>query len=244
MMKFNKRQACSTIIIISYFLIFIGCGSKNNYFKESHNVMYFEDYNIFENKGIHQFSKKPNLGAYVEITKSGNTTKIEAYYDEVKKETLEVDFLKDSFYFFNDIYDGPKHYYSKIIGNKIIRYSYNHIRPEDFNKFDESPNYYNLVPACIEVITKDKQIIYNSEQMICKNQLNKMIPLDSIEYYAVKPFEFNLKDVKEQDLVFSIYHYDDNGELWYYNNQKDEKIKGGGIYGYPKKSPLKYGRCS
>ena len=208
----------------------------NSTLEEKTEKKYFTDYDFFSQKGVIKLDKADLEYPYFEQNQITDSTILLTLHNGFwSKEKIEVPKRDKVIYNFFDINDGPKHYFSKLTGDKLIRYGYN-LHPKEILNSKEVLPFHNLIPSSIEIITRDTFYLY-SYHCFFNEDINTMIPINEISQKIILPFEVNESDISKNCHHF-CYYYKENGELWEYNRDTNKHVKSdGGLYGF--KSPFK-----
>ena len=215
-------------------VIYLGC--LNTESNQNGNIKYYKDYNIFLRSGINEMEISARKAPFIaEINHSDSTILLEIN-DGKKKNQVLIPKGNEIIYNFYDIHDGPRHYFSKVFKNHIIRYAYTEFHPNQFEQgIKKPPLLYEITPYLIEIITQDTQIIFYGDCYF-KNyysDLNKIIPVDSIPNYAIKPFSIDIEVLKNKNCEKVIQYFKRDTFYSYYSNEKTLFPNyDGGMYGY------------
>ena len=209
-----KNKYMRLLIFISLLLL-ISC--SENILKQHNKIeigKYYKDYNIFERKGLNPIdSTKLNGLFFAEIDNTDSTILLVIY--ENRKELNRITIPKEDniIYNFSDIYDGPRHYFSKVSGKDIIRYSYDY-HPNQFLEEDgrEEKMIYEIVPSYVELITSDTLIVFSLNCYYDKfeNNMNTSIEIDNIEEHSIMPFSLDLKKLMDSNCDREILYFEDD----------------------------------
>lgn len=234
------------IVTILFILIFYGCNINNSKEADTDNKVrryylkaeidnnkiseFFKDYDIFERKGIDKLTADTMEFPFFQVYSITDTT----YNLKIFKKNNIKEYIipkgNQTVYSFHDIYDGPRHIYSKIEGDEIIRYGY------ETNPYETE----NIIfPTGIEVVKRDTFYIFllNSEK-------------NCLDTFGINGKILPFQGVLKRDCSRCLIHYYsndfNNDSLNHYyrykklNEYLSKQNPGNGIYGY--KREFKYWR--
>lgn len=227
------------LIIFFTFLITAILSSCNSNPEEISDNIYFKDYDLFKQKGIDILNHNNLAYPYFEQNKvTDSTVLLTLHNDSKSKEKIEIPKKGKVIYNFFDIYDGPRHYFSKFEDSILIRYGYDK-HPSEILSSKRPLNLYNFYPSSIEVISRDTFYLFSSPCYLSYD-MNKEIPVKDFSQTIKLPFEIDINLYKNCGDYY-CYYYNEENELWEYNNETNNHIKSdGGLYGFDKHPTRKW----
>ncbi len=182
---------------------------------------FFTDFDIFERKGLNEILGDTLRTPFFQLYPSSDSLYQLILFTHSEKEEFVVPKGNILIYTFHDIYDGPRHIYSKIERNEIIRYGYS----ENPYKYDKV-----LVPERIEVIKQDTFYNFSSDCLDTTGIKGKVLPFSGViisncEECLVQYFS---KDTTNEKLYHYYRHIPRTEEL-------SKKKPGDGIYGFKRR---------
>ncbi len=199
-----------------------GCffGKRNDVFPPVQKLSeskYYRDYNIFERKGIGEINNKLRKLPFFEVYESSDTTLgLEIHTGEGSKK-IAIPKGDQILYGYCDINDGPPHIFTRFFKDKIVQFRYSY-HPYKLKEDDsDSIPLYKLLPDEIEIITEDTLFTYSGDYLIpfpyesLDDAINYQVSKDSIDYYAVYPFEVDMDTICKPHFILNR---DENGKWW------------------------------
>lgn len=162
----------------------------------SRNSKFYKGFDLFCRKGIEELTGDTLYFPFLMVKAPGDSIIEVTLYSGVDKTSYRIPKDNRVSYRFNNISDGPRHVFTKILDDKIISYGYDNTLKELKEVGIDSLYFQDIIPSEIKVISCDSiNTYYFGECLDFKGiDIDRFrVPVKDVEKYWIQPFTAKLK---------------------------------------------------